>query len=102
MPVFPNFIFERRGRSKIWLDRSYADPAFIDLMADPDQLFETASCDVLKDQRKIKVGKLAIRIAGIEHRIYLKRYNALRYANNLGRSLRDPAASSHYEERRFL
>jgi tRNA A-37 threonylcarbamoyl transferase component Bud32 len=82
--VLRNFIYQRRGDIKIWVDRSYADPAFVEILADPDRLFEDSACEVIKDQRKIKVGNLPVRIAGIERRIYVKRYNAFSLRYRLG------------------
>jgi tRNA A-37 threonylcarbamoyl transferase component Bud32 len=79
--VFPDFIQFTRGHASIWIDQRLADGAFIDRLADADQFFREPSCQVIKDQRKIKVGRLTLEIAGAPHCIYIKRYNAfsLRY-----------------------
>lgn len=80
MPL-PEFILEKRGNATVWLSGSYADPAFIALLADADRLFDDSKCHVIKDQRKIKIGRLSVNIAGQIRSIYVKRYNAfsLRY-----------------------
>jgi tRNA A-37 threonylcarbamoyl transferase component Bud32 len=72
---------EKRGGTTIWISRVCADPAFVDALADADRLLEDAACDVIKDQKKIKVGRLALTIAGEQRSVYIKRYNAfsLRY-----------------------
>jgi len=46
-----------------------------------DRLFERTTCRVIKDQRKITVGRVPIEIAGEERALYVKRYNtfSLRY-----------------------
>jgi len=76
------FNLERRGGAKIWISRSYLDPVFIDALVDADRLLSGANCLVVKDQRKIKVARLAVSIRGALRSLYLKRYNAfsLHYA----------------------
>ena len=46
------------------------------LLGDPDLLFSHPQCEIIKDQRKIKVGRLPLEIGGQEKWIYLKRYNS--------------------------
>jgi Lipopolysaccharide kinase (Kdo/WaaP) family len=79
--VFPEFIQYKRGDASIWVDQRLADRSFIDRLADTDQLFGEPSCEIIKDQRKIKVGRLTLEIAGARRAVYIKRYNAfsLRY-----------------------
>jgi hypothetical protein len=77
----PDFIFERRGSAGIYIDRHFAEQKFVDLLEDVDRLFKEPGCEIIKDQKKIKVGRLGLRICGEERCIYIKRYNAfsLRY-----------------------
>ena len=65
----------------LWMTRLYTDPAFADVLADLDRLFERPTCRVIKDQRKIKVGRVTVKLSGEEHALYVKRYNpfSLRY-----------------------
>jgi hypothetical protein len=79
--VLLDFHFETRGHTKIWLDRNFADGEFIDQLVDCDQLLARPDCQVVKNQRKIKVGRLSLTIAGCTYLLYIKRYNAfsLRY-----------------------
>lgn len=81
MVALTQFQIEKRGRATLWVTRLCADPAFADVLADLDRLFERTTCRVIKDQRKIKVGRITIKIAGEERALYVKRYNAfsLRY-----------------------
>lgn len=72
----PNFLLHRQGGVSLWVDRAFADPAFLDALADPDGLFASPSCRIVKDQRKIKVARLALSIAGHERVLYVKRYNS--------------------------
>lgn len=57
-----------------------ADP-WRDLVADPDLLLADPCCEIVKDQRKIKVGRIPVELGGERRRIYVKRYNvfSLRY-----------------------
>jgi len=79
--VYPEFIHYIRGSASIWVNRSLAVPSFIDRLTDVDQLLCEPRCQIIKDQRKIKVGRITIEIAGAQRTIYIKRYNAfsLRY-----------------------
>jgi serine/threonine protein kinase len=54
---------------------------FIERLADADQLLRDPTCQIIKDQKKIKVGRLNVAVAGIVRSVYVKRYNAfsLRY-----------------------
>jgi len=79
--VFPDFVQHTVGNASIWLDRKFAEPAFIERLADADQLFRDPTCQIIKDQKKIRVGRLHVAVAGVSRPVYLKRYNAfsLRY-----------------------
>ena len=83
MPV-TEFIVEKRGSATVWLSGAYADPAFVGLLADADRLFDDSKCQVIKDQKKIKVGRLNVSIAGKICSIYVKRYNVFSLRYKLG------------------
>ena len=87
----------------MWLARDLASQSMIDLMADPDRLFERSDCVIIKDQRKIKVGRAPLEWSGKKIVVYIKRYNAfsLRYrlqsifaSSGAEKSLRGAAALS--------
>ena len=82
--MLPDFRSYRQGRCKIWLDASYADPKFIALLKNPDVLFDVSTCHVIKDQRKIKVGRVIVDIHGHKHVIYVKRYNSPMLRHRVG------------------
>ncbi len=65
----------------MWLERTYDEPAFITFLLNADCLFAQAGCQIVKDQRKIKIGRLTLTISGQPRTLYVKRYNAfsLRY-----------------------
>ncbi len=92
--VFPEFVHHRRGSASIWIDAKLADPAFVDRLADADQLFAESNCQIIKDQRKIKVGRLTLPIAGRPRTVFVKRYNVS--------SLRHKLASPFIQSGAFL
>jgi len=71
-----DFVFEKRGPSSIWIDPKYATPSNLDLLTDPDRLFGRPDCEIIKDQNKIKVGRLKLNLNQEIRALYLKRYNA--------------------------
>jgi len=79
--VYPDFVFVQRGDAALWVERGCMDPMFVDRLFDADGFFAASGCVIVKDQRKIKVGKLSVTIYGQPRSIYVKRYNAfsLRY-----------------------
>jgi serine/threonine protein kinase len=81
LAVFADFIFQQRGDAAIWLDPTCVDNSFIDRLTDGDRLFAEPNCQIIKDQRKIKVGRVTLPIAGRSRTLFVKRYNAfsLRY-----------------------
>jgi tRNA A-37 threonylcarbamoyl transferase component Bud32 len=81
--VYPNFVLHRSGGCKIWFDPNYADPALLALLKNPDGLFDRPGCEVIKDQRKIKVVRVVLDLGGARRCIYIKRYNAFSLRNRL-------------------
>jgi len=79
--MFPDFILHNVGNAAIWIDRRFADKHFVQRLADADTLFAEPCSSVVKDQKKIKVGRIKLQVAGAAHSLYIKRYNAfsLRY-----------------------
>src|SRR5262245_5933997 len=81
LAVFPNFVFHQRGDAAIWIDRNFVEPDFLERLTDADGLFAESNCQIIKDQRKVKIGRLSLAIAGQPCSLFVKRYNAfsLRY-----------------------
>ena len=52
--------------------------------ADPDHFFDLAGCEIIKDQKKIKVGRAPIKIQGNLKTVYIKRYNAFSWRYRFG------------------
>ena len=74
--MLPDFVLLRRRATSVWIDERFNTPAIIELIWDPDRFFSDARCVVIKDQKKIKVGRVAVEVSGVLHRIFIKRYNA--------------------------
>jgi hypothetical protein len=89
---FPDFVCRKLGDSLIWVAREYAAPADVALIADADRLFQGTGCEIIKDQRKIKVARIGINLGGQDRAIYLKRYNAFSWRILLGSLFRRSGA----------
>jgi len=63
------------------------------MLADPDRVFSLPECQIIKDQRKIKVARIKLTIRGETKTVYLKRYNAFSWRYRLG-SLFLPSGAS--------
>ena len=92
MENFPDFVCRKLGNSLIWVAREYAAPAEVALIADADRLFDGPGCEIIKDQRKIKVARIRIELGGQHRAIYLKRYNAFSWRIPLGSLFRRSGA----------
>ena len=79
--ALPDFCCVERGGTKIWVDRNFANRELLEQIADCDRLLAWPECQIIKDQKKIKVGRLRLALMGKEYSFYIKRYNAfsLRY-----------------------
>jgi hypothetical protein len=79
--ALPDFDFTERGGAKIWVNRTFYSEELLELIADCDRLLARPDCRIIKDQEKIKVGRLTLGLASGQLKIYIKRYNAfsLRY-----------------------
>jgi Lipopolysaccharide kinase (Kdo/WaaP) family len=80
---FPDFFSAQHGSASIWLKRNLASPSMIDLLADADLLLERSDAVIIKDQRKIKVGRVPLEWDGEKLVVYIKRYNAFSLRHRL-------------------
>jgi len=74
--LFPDFVFQKQGKAAIWANPKLLANINLDLIANPDRLFACPDCEVVKDQLKVKVGRITLTIDGVATGIYVKRYNA--------------------------
>ena len=95
--ALPDFHFEERGGAKIWVDRHFADHRFIDQIADCDLLLAQPDCRIIKDQRKIRIGRLTLKIAGRAYNLYIKRFNAFSIRYQIGSLMSVSAALKSLE-----
>ena len=81
MKEFPEFVSAQHDSASMRLKRNLAGPSMVKLMADADRLLERSDCVIIKDERKIKVGRIPLEWDGNKLVVYIKRYNAfsLRY-----------------------
>ena len=80
----PNFIFYRRDGARIWVDQNFANPSFVDSLAHADRWFDDPSCQIIKSEEKVRIGRLTVKIADDEHSIYLKQFNPVSLRRWLG------------------
>jgi Lipopolysaccharide kinase (Kdo/WaaP) family len=78
------FIFQRHGSLSIHVLGTLIQELLPNIEADPDHFFDLPECEIIKDQKKIKVARVKIKIQGDMRTIYLKRYNAFSWRYRLG------------------
>ena len=81
--MLADFDLHRRVGAAIWIARNYAEQGFLDRLADADGLFADPSCQVIKDQRKIKVGRVVVEVHGKPQVLFIKRYNMFSWRHRL-------------------
>jgi len=80
----PNSLVFRKSPCLLWVIQEVSKESELDLLADPDFLLSSPACEVIKDERKIKVGRLAIEIGGKSRSVYVKRYNVFSWRYQVG------------------
>lgn len=79
-----NYVVLRSGSSSLWLARRFAGQRGLDALSDPDVLFGRPGCEIIKNQRKIKVARVPLELGGKAAWIYVKRYNIFSWRYRLG------------------
>jgi hypothetical protein len=74
--LLSDFRFQKLGDTGIWLAQHLADDGFVKAIRDPDEFFARADCTIIKDQLKIKVGRVRVDIDHTSTGVFIKRYNA--------------------------
>lgn len=92
MRPLPNSFLLGTEASTVWVASDLKGDANLPLLADPDRLFASSECETIKDQRKIKVGRIALKLRGRIQGVYLKRYNPYCWRYRVG-SLFFPSAA---------
>ena len=86
------FVFQRRGSLSVHVLGALIQDLLPKIEADPDHFFDLPECEIIKDQKKIKVARVKIKIQGDMRTIYLKRYNAFSCRYRLGSLFQDSGA----------
>ena len=86
------FVFQRRGSLSVHVLEALIQDLLPNIEADPDHFFDLPECEIIKDQKKIKVARIKIKIQGDMRTIYLKRYNAFSWRYRLGSLFQDSGA----------
>ncbi len=86
------FVLERRGSLSLHVVRTLTKDLMRNLAADPDRLFDQPGCEIIKDQKKIKVARVNIEIQGNVKRVYLKRYNSFSWRYRFGSLFQESGA----------
>lgn len=81
--MLPDFVLIRHRATSGWVDANFNKPAVKRLIWDPDRFFSDERCVVVKDQKKIKVARVAVEVSGVLYRIFIKRYNAFSWRARL-------------------
>ena len=84
MDYQPEFVVERRGSLSMYVERTSTGDLIQDIAAEPDHFFDLPGCEIIKDQKKIKVARAKIEIEGDVKTVYIKRYNAFSWRYRLG------------------
>lgn len=84
MKPFLNYVFFKSGSSSLWLARRLDGQPNLEALADPDNLLTLPGCEVIKDQRKIKVARVPLEVGGEVKWVYVKRYNVFSWRYRLG------------------
>ncbi|HXV83530.1 MAG TPA: lipopolysaccharide kinase InaA family protein [Candidatus Binatia bacterium] len=87
----PEFVLEKRGALFIQVVGTLAQDLLPEI-GDPDHFFGLPGCEIVKDQRKIKVARIKIEIQGDKRTAYLKRYNAFSWRYRFGSLFRSSGA----------
>jgi tRNA A-37 threonylcarbamoyl transferase component Bud32 len=77
-------VLERRGSLSLHVVRTLTKDLMRNLAPDPDHFFDLPGCEIIKDQKKIKVARVKIEIHGDMKTVYLKRYNAFSWRYRFG------------------
>ena len=84
MDNHPEFVVERRGSLSMYVERTLTGALIPGIAADPDHFFDLPGCEIIKDQKKIKVARVKIKIQGEVKTVYIKRYNAFSWRYRFG------------------
>jgi len=77
------FRFLKRDGRRIWLREASVERKLLDALREPDEWFKRSECRIIKEQRKIRIGRFELTINGVSTPVYVKRYNAFSWRYKL-------------------
>jgi hypothetical protein len=77
------FVFLKQSGVRFWIKRELLEKLTVETFLEADSLFNRADCKIIKDQKKIKVGRLVLEVAGKSTAVFLKKYNAFSWRYRL-------------------
>ena len=81
--MFAEFTREIRGNTSVWIERKLVGSTLVNRLADPDRLLADRACEIIKDQKKITVGRVSLGGVFVPCTIYVKRYNVFSLRHRL-------------------
>jgi serine/threonine protein kinase len=98
----PDFVIEKCGSLSMHMVRTLTKELMPIVAADPDYFFDLPGCEIIKDQRKVKVARVRIKIQGNMKTIYVKRYNAFSWRYRFGSFFQSSGAVKSLKGGRIL
>jgi serine/threonine protein kinase len=80
----PEFVLEKRGSLSIQVVRTLTEQLLPKIVPEPDHLFDLPECEIIKDERKIKVARVKMEIESGVKTVYVKRYSAFSWRYRFG------------------
>jgi hypothetical protein len=80
----PEFVLEKRGSLSIRVVRTLTEQLLPKIVPEPDHLFDLPECEIIKDERKIKVARVKMEIESGVKTVYVKRYSAFSWRYRFG------------------
>jgi tRNA A-37 threonylcarbamoyl transferase component Bud32 len=86
----------------VWADEQFAGSIEPAALADPDRLLSLPECEIVKEEPKVKVGRLALAVGGRQLRIYVKRNPSSSWLGRLGALVKGSEARRCWQGARIL
>jgi serine/threonine protein kinase len=78
-----DFVLLKRNGTRIWIPQRLVESSLLRAVRDPDELLRRRECRIIKDERKTRVGCVAVTVGGASTSVYVKRYNAFSWRYKL-------------------
>jgi len=81
MPIKDKYL--KSNSLRTWINQRYREEDLLKLLADPDNLLNAPDCQIIKNQRKVKIGRIILNLESGPLDIYVKRYNIFSWRSKL-------------------